>query len=84
MAMVRRSENHVPGSRPANQAEINRSWSGPEGGGLMERRLPCRGPRSLSPLWLILLDYTITSPSQSLSPRGTTLKPTWGAEPSRS
>ena len=48
MPMVGLSENQVPGTRPANQAPINRSCSGPEGGGLAERRLPRCGPLPLS------------------------------------
>ena len=48
MPMVGLSANQVPGTRPANQAPINRSCSGPEGGGLAERRLPRCGPLPLS------------------------------------
>ena len=48
MAMVGLSANQVAGTRPANQAPISRSCSGPDGGGLAERRLPRWAPLPLS------------------------------------
>ena len=44
IAMVGLPSNQVSGTRPANQAPISLSCSGPEGGGLAERRLPRRAP----------------------------------------
>ena len=46
ISMVGLPSNHESGTRPANQAPINRSCSGPDGGGLAERRLPRGRPFS--------------------------------------
>ena len=57
MAMVGLAANQVPGTRPANQAPISLSCSGPEGGGLAERRLPRWAPLPVS---LLASYYEIT------------------------
>ena len=44
ISMVGLPSNQVSGTRPANQAPMSRSCSGPEGGGLVERRLPRWAP----------------------------------------
>ena len=54
------------GTRPANQAPIRRSCSGPEGGAVAERRRPRAGPRRPPCISssFILRDYTITIVAQ--------------------
>src|SRR5580704_1526866 len=53
--------NQFSGTLQANHAPINRSCSGPEGGGVVERRRPrCAPLLGRSSSVFILLDYMIT------------------------
>ena len=86
MAIVGLDEYQVAGTRPANQAPISLSCSGPEGGGLATRRLPRWAPLPVS-LFVILRDYTITWLVQAAGHGQVRriLNPTWeGTNPSRS
>ena len=92
ISMVGLPANQLSGTLPANHAPISRSCSGPEGGGVVERRRPRWAPLALVGLLVVhitrLHDYATRGKVVARCPpaqRNDILKPTWeGTKPRRS